>query len=84
MAPRALRHRHQVPTTRQDSESFSRRAPPLGSGWLHLAADGYDFEASGNGNQVPGTRISGTRISHPDIKTRISEIAGLDAQDRPL
>ena len=77
MAPRALRHRHQVPTTRQDSESFSRRAPPLGSGWLHLAADGYD-------NQVPGTRISGTRISHPDIKTRISEIAGLDAQDRPL
>jgi hypothetical protein len=49
-----------------------------------LAADGYDLAADGYDNQVPGTRISGTRISHPDIKTRISEIAGLDAQDRPL
>jgi aspartyl-tRNA synthetase len=40
-----------------------------------LAADGYDLAADGYDNQVPGTRIS-----HPDIKNRISEIAGLDAQ----
>ena len=73
-----------VATCRQTVEAFLARCPPLGSGWLHLAADGYAWQPMATIRPIWWILLCYNQFATPLVQTALGGVLDLCLSLLPL